>query len=629
MTMKPPPSLLSLCMKKVTSVITTTRGGADDGEEDLSSDVWELPSDLFNDLVTRLPPLALHNLQKHQPVDYAFSCEHEVGDDDDDDIVNCGRKRKRCDVFDFDMMWKRLFSLRWPALAEQIITDDDYDWQQKYWEAHVQCCLNEATEIAMVQLFSGRFAEIQISDASLRYIGFDRHECHLNLDHSRLSYHCLQFGYHTRSLNLPSLLCNPEICQLLKNCKLQSLEVRWIRTKEHVHGLCKLLMQNKETLTSLEFMHCNMSTSFVNALCGSLRRKSVEIHGIQHFSVHSSKFEKNLVSLPSELTTFISSGRSLCLLDFSDNNLNRNFATMIFSTLVNASTSISCLDFSSNDISGWLSKFRCEPSNRCRTSLEKSEFFQSLKWLNLRGNNLRKDDAENLSIVLCSLPNLNFLDLSNNSLGDDGIRCLIPYLTESSQRSFKLTELRLSSCQISHDGAIILLDVLSTLERAPTSLSLADNDLGSDVAAALGTFLGTSIRMLNIEGIGLGSSGFKKLHEGMAEKLKLEKINISQNRGRIETAMFLRTLLSRAPELTTVQADFNLMPVESLNIICSQLRVDKGRLELLDLRGHDWDYQQAYVASLREEFQHDGKPILILPSPSSSSTSFVPYDDEP
>lgn len=48
----------------------------------------------------------------------------------------------------------------------------------------------------------------------------------------------------------------------------------------------------------------------------------------------------------------------------------------------------------------------------------------------------------------------------------------------------------------------------------------------SQVAVALGRFLHTSIEILNVEGIGLGSSGFRELQEGIMEELKLVKINI-------------------------------------------------------------------------------------------------------
>lgn len=48
----------------------------------------------------------------------------------------------------------------------------------------------------------------------------------------------------------------------------------------------------------------------------------------------------------------------------------------------------------------------------------------------------------------------------------------------------------------------------------------------SQAAGPLGKFLRTVIRVLNVEDIGLGSSGFLKLQEDMPEEVKLVSINI-------------------------------------------------------------------------------------------------------
>ena len=50
----------------------------------------------------------------------------------------------------------------------------------------------------------------------------------------------------------------------------------------------------------------------------------------------------------------------------------------------------------------------------------------------------------------------------------------------------------------------------------------------------------------------------------------------SKNRGGLETANFLLKLISRAPELLVVNAAYNFMPVESLTVVHSSLKVGKG-----------------------------------------------------
>lgn len=50
--------------------------------------------------------------------------------------------------------------------------------------------------------------------------------------------------------------------------------------------------------------------------------------------------------------------------------------------------------------------------------------------------------------------------------------------------------------------------------------------LCSQVAPALGKILSASIQVLNVEGIGLGLSGFRELQDGITKDLKLVEINI-------------------------------------------------------------------------------------------------------
>ncbi|XVF21454.1 hypothetical protein REPUB_Repub12eG0091700 [Reevesia pubescens] len=428
-----------------------------------------------------------------------------------------------------------------------------------------------------------------------------------------------------RCLRLQNVLCVVESCQLLTNSELQSLVVWWIRSLEHADGLCKLLSQNCRTLTSLKFVHCKLSSSFMDAICGSLYSRGAETHQIQHFSVSTSSFlESDPVSVVDRLASFLSSGRSLHSLKLCDNHLDWNFARRVFSTLLDASSSLSILDLSENNISGWLSNFNWR-SSALRPSSGVAKSLQSLRILNLRGNNLRKDDVDSLRYALVHMPSLEILDLSDNPIEDDGIRSLIPYFAEASKTCSPLADLNLENCELSCDGVTPLLDALSTLRRPLNSLSLADNGLGSQVAEALGRFWGTSIQVLNLEGIGLGSSGFRKLKDVGMANLMLVEINISKNRGGIETAKFLSKLISQAPKLVAVNAAYNLMPIESLTLICSALKTATGHLEQVNLTGNIWDYQPSHDTMLAE-FQHNGRPILILPS---SVASNVPYDDDP
>ncbi|PNY13595.1 hypothetical protein L195_g010253 [Trifolium pratense] len=324
--------------------------------------------------------------------------------------------------------------------------------------------------------------------------------------------------------------------------------------------------------------------------------------------------------------------RSLCSLKLFDNRLGRNFAKALFVTLLEASSSISVLDLSENEIAGCLSYFNRRLSSGSHLSVGIGKSLQLLRVLNLRGNNLRKDDAENLGYALAYMPNLEDLDISDNSIGDDGIRYLTPYFAGTSQTCSHLACLNLESCQLSAEGVNHLLDSLLTLNGPLKSLSIAENYLGSKVAGSLGRFLSTPIEVVDVSGIDFRPSGFQELNNIIQElqnmllikeDLKLVKINISKNRGGIETAKFLSKLLSQAPQLVDVNAANASSRVNSSQL--HALETHFGNVQRLDLTGHQWAYKPEH-ASLRTEFVHNGKPILILPP---SSATAPPCDHDP
>lgn len=132
------PSLVNLCFDALKRYILY--GDNDDG---ILEGIYELPTELFDGLLKKLPALALHKLQLQMPLesqtDFGF----------DYDYSGNGRKRVRCSKFDF--AWKASFSSRWPELVKNFQVDPwsqksvveceaTCDWQQKYWEMHLQNC---------------------------------------------------------------------------------------------------------------------------------------------------------------------------------------------------------------------------------------------------------------------------------------------------------------------------------------------------------------------------------------------------------------------------------------------------------------------------------------------------------
>ncbi|KAL2556891.1 RNI-like superfamily protein [Forsythia ovata] len=619
------PTLIQLCAAAIRDELLHG-----DSHDDILPGVYELPPELFDVLLPQLPPLALQKLHENLP--FEFRDDYELANG----YCEHYRKRGRCGIV--DSAWRALYKSRWPGLGQKsgvMVWLDKHeeekyssvvDWQQIYWETHLQNCVDAITETALLPSYGGCIGEIQIPDSILQYIGCKGHPSVSTSDYLKFSYHCQQFGIYVRCLRLPNVLCVMETCHLLQISKLESLNLQWIKSIEHVEGLCKLVNQNSETLKSVEFTHCKFYPTFMDAICDSLHVKGHKTHGIEHFSIKRSSFLQTdtSTSLPVGLTSILKSGRSLRSLSLCDNQLQTFFAKNVFNTLLDTSASISNLDLSENNISGWLSHFKWGSGNQ-RVSFGIGKSLQSLHLLNLRNNNLQKDDADCLKHALVHMPNLQNLDISDNPIEDDGIKSLFPYFIEMSGRPLPFSDLKLENCELTCDGVSQLLEVLSTMKTPLKMLSVGDNDLGSKMGRPLGKFMCTGIRALNIEDIGLRSSGFLEVLQEIKKEMKLVYINISKNRGGIGSAKFLSKLIFEAKELVAVDAQINFMPMESLSVIASSLKVTKGKLELLDLTGNSFGEQLA-DESVLAEFRVNGKLILKM---SSSVAPNTPYDDDP
>jgi Ran GTPase-activating protein (RanGAP) involved in mRNA processing and transport len=123
----------------------------------------------------------------------------------------------------------------------------------------------------------------------------------------------------------------------------------------------------------------------------------------------------------------------------------------------------------------------------------------TIKYLNLSNNQIKSDDVNNLAQMLSQCPNitdinlsnnlirlerfpigmcgnLEYLDLSHNQIGDDGIQSLANVLEEGECKT--LLSLNLSNNKISDIGAYNLARVLGEC-KSLVCLKLLDNQIGS------------------------------------------------------------------------------------------------------------------------------------------------------
>uniref|UniRef100_A0A7N0ZZN6 Uncharacterized protein n=1 Tax=Kalanchoe fedtschenkoi TaxID=63787 RepID=A0A7N0ZZN6_KALFE len=595
------PTLIDLCIEELKNRILRD-------EEDYSvADLYELPPHLFEPLVMHLPAAALENLEQR-----CKSSSRSEDQGDADEFSSETKKSKRSGVF--NDAWRNLFKMRFPVNdvllePEPLESVKHDDWMQVYWQRHLQECMDLATEQVFRPSYKGHISEMLMSTELLKLIGYEGAPSPSTSKYMTLSYHCQRYGQYARCLRIRNVICTLETCDLLKTCELKGLVLGRIRTDEEVDALCKLLQQNIKSLKSLKFIDCTLSSSDLERICQSLCTKELGTHLLQHLFVMNSRLPD-----PDGIESFLLLGRSLTSISVSNTLLHQDFSERVFSTLLNTSSSAEALNLSDNNISGWFSKVK---------QIRPQKSLKSLQKLSLRGNYMQLKDIDDLKFALNFLPNLDTLDLKDNPIKDEGVKSLISCISEMAQRNTFLKHLKLDNCLLSCDGAAHLLETLSSMEKQLLSLSIADNNLGSQIAAPLSKFLRTSIRDLNIELTGLGASGFLELEREIREELQLRKINISRNRGKSATAKIMLKLISQAPELHTIEAAQNLMPSESMLEVCSTLTKTKGNIEVVDFTGNLYDPS---LDAVGKEFELKGKPLVMLPKYNCSP--FI-HDDDP
>ncbi|XP_037475679.1 NACHT, LRR and PYD domains-containing protein 4C-like isoform X1 [Triticum dicoccoides] len=635
-----PPTLLSLCLQAVAAHLTADAAGAGrsggcsahfDGfvqehEEEgggghlAPEQVAEaLPWELLHQLASSLPPFALELLHHgaHARCCSSTSLTDRFGKADGN---RRGTKRSRCE--DFNTAWQALFESRWP-LHDNTGHDDlvTVDWQQQYWEKHLQECLDEAAEAALLPSFRGSIGELSMSDKIMSSVYLSEN---ISQQYSRLSYQWTILGSYARCLRFQNVLCTAEVCDMLQHSRLEILVFVRIISEHEVNGVCLLLSCHAKTLLSLEFIHCQLYPAVMDKVCTSLCQPGSQNYKIQSISIKSSPIsESKSLTTSAGLLNFLSYAKCLQLLSFNDAKMQPSFAKMIIRTLLEFSSGLQTLDMSENNFAGWFSTVD-RSSTSLSSALKSNTSLNSLTVLNLKGNNLQEGDMEDVCKILAKMSSLISLDISDNPITDEGIRYLIPFLELALQRGNPLRRLRAENCDLSSFGVTKLLDCLASINKPLDMLSIADNHLGSSVAATLVKFLGSHVRELNVEDIGLGPIGFQILEEALPRKVKLSHINISKNRGGIGTAHFISRLILQAPNLVSVDAGSNLLPPESLEVICNALKQTTCNLTRLDLMGNLQLSSDIFPAVF--EFKKRGKPILLVPLQQGSC---APYDADP
>jgi Ran GTPase-activating protein (RanGAP) involved in mRNA processing and transport len=216
----------------------------------------------------------------------------------------------------------------------------------------------------------------------------------------------------------------------------------------------------------------------------------------------------------------------------------------------------------------------------------------SLRVLSLHTNFLHVGSATAFAKVLgeksCQLASL---DLSRNSIQDDGATCLALALqTNTSLKALMLSETKLTK-QSCNFFAMALADN-QTLER----LNLADNDIGDLGCAVLADVLkiNKSMKSLNLYGIKTGSVGIIAMSRAMEENSSIFQLNLSGNE---DEGKKCRPSLEKMITNNTNLKHLWLPEAASSSIITFFVKLNRiGRNQLLDELGNDQLWMKALLA---------------------------------
>ncbi|XP_059815269.1 NACHT, LRR and PYD domains-containing protein 3-like isoform X2 [Hypanus sabinus] len=168
--------------------------------------------------------------------------------------------------------------------------------------------------------------------------------------------------------------------------------------------------------------------------------------------------------------------------------------------------------------------------------------------LGLRDVGLTDSGAEDLASALSTKPSLTGLNLGDNKLGDSGVKLVSAALRKS---ECKIQKLGLNNVGLTDSGAEDLVSALST-NPSLTELNLSDNKLGDSgvklVSAALRN-RECKIQKLWLNYVGLTDSGAEDLVSALSTNPSLTELNLTENSLTDRSVPGLRRLILTLPSL--------------------------------------------------------------------------------
>ncbi|GAB2266575.1 RAN GTPase-activating protein 2 [Dionaea muscipula] len=180
--------------------------------------------------------------------------------------------------------------------------------------------------------------------------------------------------------------------------------------------------------------------------------------------------------------------------------------------------------------------------------------------------------------------NLKYLNLSNNALGEKGVRAFGSLLNSQSN----LEELYLMNDGISEEAARAVCELVPSTEKLRV-LHFHNNMTGDEGAAAISEVVKRSplLEDFRCSSTRVGSEGGIALSEALESGLQLKKLDLRDNMFGVEAGVALSRALLKHPKLTEVYLSYLNLEDEGAIAIANALKDSAPLLEVLEIAGND------------------------------------------
>jgi Ran GTPase-activating protein (RanGAP) involved in mRNA processing and transport len=328
---------------------------------------------------------------------------------------------------------------------------------------------------------------------------------------------------------------------LSNNTTITKLQLRDIRDVREISTLFHYLQYN-QTITDFSLRHCTICPRGAMAM-SEYFKQNTSIHELR---ITDTQFIGNAFQILCDHG--LHSHTNVRRLYFINDDLTSNDATQYISSILHQNSTLQELYLGENNIgdTGVEALVNCILKNNAITSL---------CHLDLRSNNITCTGAMSLQGLIVNNRSIQYLNLSNNEIGDHGIMAISRGIQQSSWNC-QLQQLDINTNYITNFSAITIANMLK-VNKSLNEFNISFNGLGdigaTTIISAMET--NTTLRSLSIRRNGITDVGAECIAELLPNLKGLKELMLSKNDiGLIGATALLRGVQSNV-ELEYLQID--------------------------------------------------------------------------